>query len=59
MPTFLNNSSALLDCFNNTAEFWDKNLDKTLPDFNKEYTFDEYKLILNKYSKNKDYPLIN
>ena len=51
---FLNSCS-----FNNTADFWNKNIDTTMPNFNNEYTFEEYKVILKKYSKIKEYPIIN
>tara|TARA_B110000196_G_C21022887_1_gene603669 strand:+ start:61 stop:243 length:183 start_codon:yes stop_codon:yes gene_type:complete len=52
---FLLNSCSL----DNTGNYWNYNLSKEKLDFGKEYTFEEYKVILEKYNAKKDYPNIN
>ena len=43
----------------NTGNYWDNNLNKEILDFDKEYTFKEYKGILEKYNARTKYPDIN
>ena len=45
--------------FNNTSNYWSNNLKKELLDFDKDYSFIEFKSILEKYNARKDYPEIN
>tara|TARA_B100000470_G_scaffold144310_1_gene111929 strand:+ start:433 stop:612 length:180 start_codon:yes stop_codon:yes gene_type:complete len=45
--------------FNNKSNYWSNNLKKELLDFDKDYSFIEFKSILEKYNARKDYPEIN
>ena len=46
--------------FNNTGEYWNKKIvNEDSIDFNKDYTFDEYKIILKNYNTLTKYPNIN
>ena len=45
--------------FNNTSNYWNSNMKKELLDFDKDYSFIEFKSILEKYNDRKDYPEIN
>ena len=44
---------------NNTAKYWNSNLKKEVLNFDNEYTYKEYKIILKKYNDRTDYPNIN
>ncbi|MDC0215683.1 hypothetical protein OAJ75_01160 [Candidatus Pelagibacter sp.] len=52
---FLLNSCSL----NNTGDYWNYNFSKEKLDFDKEYTFKEYKVLLEKYNAKKKFPNIN
>ena len=45
--------------FNNTSNYFNSNVKKELLDFDKDYSFIEFKSILEKYNDRKDYPEIN
>jgi len=45
--------------FNNTSNYFNSNVKKELLDFDKDYSFIEFKSILEKYNARKDYPEIN
>ena len=45
--------------FNNNSNYWTSNMKKEVLNFNKQYTFDEFKIIFKKYNENKEYPNIN
>jgi len=45
--------------FNNTSNYLNSNVKKELLDFDKDYSFIEFKSILEKYNARKDYPEIN
>ena len=45
--------------FQNTGNYWDNNLNNKILDFEREYTFNEYKTILEKYNDRKGFPKIN
>ena len=45
--------------FQNTGNYWDNNLNNEILDFDKTYTFKEYKTILEKYNDRSEYPNIN
>ena len=45
--------------FNNTSNYLNSNAKKELLDFDKDYSFIEFKSILEKYNARKDYPEIN
>ena len=44
---------------NNTSNYWNSNLKKEVLNFDNEYTYKEYKIILKKYNDRTDYPNIN
>ena len=43
----------------NTSNYWNSNLKKEVLNFDNEYTYKEYKIILKKYNDRTDYPNIN
>ncbi len=45
--------------FQNSGNYWDNNLNNEILDFEREYTFNEYKTILEKYNDRKGFPEIN
>ena len=45
--------------FNNTGDYWNYNLKNEILDFDKEYTINEYEVILKKYNAKTKYPNIN
>ena len=45
--------------FNNTSNYFNSNVKKELLDFDKDYSFIEFKSILEKYNARKNYPEIN
>ena len=45
--------------FNNTSNYWNKNLNKEFLDFDKDYSYIEIKSILENYNARKAYPEIN
>ena len=45
--------------FNNTANYWNSKVEKELLNFDKDYSFIEFKSILEKYNDKKPYPEIN
>jgi len=44
---------------NQNSTYWNANENKEILDFDKDYSFIEYKNILKKYSTQKGYPEIN
>ena len=45
--------------FQNTGNYWENNRNNETLDFEKNYTFNEYKAILEKYNDRKGFPDIN
>ena len=44
---------------NNTGNYWNNNVNDKIFDFDKDYSFDEYKKILKIYNFKKKYPSLN
>ena len=45
--------------FNNTSNYFNSNVKKELLDFDKDYSFIEFKSILEKYNAREGYPKLN
>ena len=45
--------------FNNTSNYWNSNMKKELLDFDKDYSFLEFKKLLETYNDQSVYPDIN
>ena len=45
--------------FQNTSNYWNDNISDEELDFSKEYNFEQYGAILQKYNDKKGYPKIN